>query len=64
MPRLLAHELEDEVCVAPIVCMGLWLVEIFDVGDSCLGYMVSLDGWADSAVLDDLAVVEVEVTSF
>ena len=64
MPRLLAHELEDEVGVVFIVCMSLWLVEIFNVGDSCLGGMVGLDGWTNSAVLDDLTIIEVEITGF
>ena len=64
MPRLLAHELEDEVGVALIVCMSLWLVEVFNVGEGCLGGVVGLDGWADCAGLNNLAIVVVEVTSF
>ena len=64
MPRLLAHELEDEVGVILFVRMSLWLVEVFNVSDSCLGGMVGLDGWTNSAVLDDLTIVEVEITGF
>ena len=60
----LAHEFEDEVGVVFIVGVRLWLVEIFDVGDSCLGDVVGLDGWANGAGLNNLAIVVVEVTSF
>lgn len=60
----LAHEFEDEVGVVFVVGVCLWLVEIFDVGDSCLGDVVGLDSRANGAGLDDLAVVEVEATAF
>ena len=64
MPRLLAHEFEDEVSVVFVVGVRLWLVEIFDICDGCLRGMIGLDGRANGASLDDLAVVEIEATAF